>query len=101
MVRRAVLPGLVKLLGCAAVREGVPGALAALLDDCPALHRAAADADAIGRLAAFLQDERCSPRLKARWASKCDTLPCAWLRWHAAVLVTYDTQCYHHHCAGR
>lgn len=70
MVRRAVLPGLVKLLGCAVVREGVPGALAALLDDCPALHRAAADADAIGRLAAFLQDERCSPRLKARRASK-------------------------------
>lgn len=65
-VRRTVLPVLVKLLGCAAVREGVPGALAALLDSCPALHRAAADADAIGRLAAFLQDERCSAGLKAR-----------------------------------
>lgn len=72
-----MLPVLVKLLGCTPVREGVPGALAALLEDCPALHRAAADADAIGRLAAFLQDERCPARLKARrWRSCARALPC-------------------------
>lgn len=78
-VRRAVLPVLVKLLGCTPVREGVPGALAALLEDCPALHRAAADADAIGRLAAFLRDERCPARLKARRGGHAP-VPCQVLR---------------------
>lgn len=63
-VQQSVLPVLVKLLGEGEVREEVPSTLFRLICDSEALQRAASDADAISKLAAFLHDEHCSAKLK-------------------------------------
>jgi hypothetical protein len=63
-VRKAVLPVLTKLLGDAEVREEVPHVLSQLLADNKDLQAAAADADAISKLASFLHHDGCSTRLK-------------------------------------
>ncbi len=63
-VRRAVLPVLAKLLGEVEVREEVPHLLSRLLADNPQLQAAAADADAVSKLAGFLRCDDCSQRLK-------------------------------------
>ena len=58
---------LAKLLGKpGAVHEEAPQLLAQLVEGSPALQAAAADADAIAKLAGFLQQEGCSVRLKVR-----------------------------------
>jgi len=63
-VRNAVLPVLAKLLDEAEVREEVPHVLSLLLADRKELQAAAADADAISKLARFLRMDGCSQRLK-------------------------------------
>lgn len=63
-VRSAVLPVLAKLLGEEEVREEVPHVLSLLLADRKELQAAAADADAISKLARFLRMDGCSQRLK-------------------------------------
>jgi hypothetical protein len=50
-----VLPVLVRLLGEAGVTEDVPGALCQLVEPSTELQQAAADADAIVKLAALLR----------------------------------------------
>ena len=54
-LQQAVLPVLVRLLGEAAVGEDVPGALCQLVEGSAELQQAAADADAVARLAAILR----------------------------------------------
>ena len=54
-LQQAVLPVLVRLLGEAGVAEDVPGALGQLVGDNAELQQAAADADAIAKLAAILR----------------------------------------------
>ena len=63
-VRKAVLPVLLRLLGEEGVRERVPQLLARLLQDHPHLQAAAADADVVSKLAAFLHRDACSAQLK-------------------------------------
>ena len=65
-----MLPVLAKLLGEDDVREEVPHLLAGLLAGSPALQAAAADADAVSKLAALLQRPDCSARLKVRLTSR-------------------------------
>lgn len=54
-LQQAVLPVLVRLLGEAAVGEDVPGALCQLVEGSAELQQAAADADAIAKLAVILR----------------------------------------------
>lgn len=63
-MRRAVLPVLAKLLTDESVSEHVPHVLAELLKENKELQAAAADADAVSKLAALLQQDTCPPRLK-------------------------------------
>ena len=64
-VRRAVLPVLAKVLGKpGALYEEAPQLLAQLVEGSAALQAAAADADAIAKLAVYLQQQECSLYLK-------------------------------------
>ena len=85
-LQQAVLPVLVRLLGEAAVDEDVPGALCALVADSPELQQAAADADAIAKLAAFLRDPPRPPRL-VEGALRCLATLCATREEHRRQLV--------------
>ncbi|KAI7844558.1 hypothetical protein COHA_001916 [Chlorella ohadii] len=62
-LQQAVLPVLVRLLGEAGVAEDVPGALGQLVANNAELQQAAADADAIAKLGAILNDPARPPRL--------------------------------------
>ena len=64
VVRKAVLPVLAKLLNDPEVREQVPAVLSQLVADNRELQAAAADSDAISKLAGFLRRDDCSQRLK-------------------------------------
>ena len=57
---------LAKLLSDDTVREHVPHLLAELLKDNKDLQVAAADADAVAKLAYLLQQDNCPPRLKVQ-----------------------------------
>ena len=46
------------------VREQVPEVLYRLVEESDELQRTAGDADAVSKLAAFLQDDSCSVQLK-------------------------------------
>ena len=77
-----MLPVLAKLLSEPEVREEVPHVLSRLLTDNKELQAAAADADAVSKLAGFLRREDCSQRLKVKcrlkttsWCSK--RCPCS------------------------
>lgn len=70
VVRKAVLPVLAKLLNDPDVREQVPAVLSQLVADNRELQAAAADSDAISKLAGFLRRDDCSPRLKVDFFCK-------------------------------
>lgn len=75
-IRRAVLPVLAKLLAEPEVREEVPHVLSRLLANSKELQAAAADADAVSKLAGFLRREDCSQRLKVPARLHLLLLPC-------------------------
>lgn len=75
-IRRAVLPVLAKLLAEPEVREEVPHVLSRLLANNKELQAAAADADAVSKLAGFLRREDCSQRLKVPARLSFLLLPC-------------------------
>lgn len=86
-VRMAVLPILAKLLSDPTVREEVPHVLSQLLADNKELQAAAADADAISKLASFLHLEGCSTRLKVTRAFS--TLAC--YQGQSSMLASYKS----------
>ena len=71
-----MLPVLAKLLSDDTVREHVPHLLAELLKDNKDLQVAAADADAVAKLAYLLQQDNCPPRLKVRTFSASSASDC-------------------------
>ena len=71
-----MLPVLAKLLSDDTVREHVPHLLAELLKDNKDLQVAAADADAVAKLAYLLQQDNCPPQLKVQIFSTSFGLGC-------------------------
>ena len=67
---------LAKLLSDDTVREHVPHLLAELLKDNKDLQVAAADADAVAKLAYLLQQDNCPSRLKVRTISTSSDFGC-------------------------
>jgi hypothetical protein len=65
-VRKVVLPVLAKLLGEPGAREEAPHLLAALVAGSGPLQAAAADADAVAKLARALLHDVCTPRQLVR-----------------------------------
>ncbi|PSC76204.1 armadillo repeat-containing 8-like isoform B [Micractinium conductrix] len=85
-LQQAVLPVLVRLLGEAAVGEDVPGALCQLVEGSAELQQAAADADAVARLAAILREPERPARL-VEGALRCLATLCADKEEHRRQLV--------------
>jgi hypothetical protein len=75
-LQQAVLPVLVRLLGEAGLGEDVPGALCQLVQGSDELQQAAADADAIAKLAAILKYAQATCWQRMMPAS---TYRCIWL----------------------
>lgn len=85
-LQQTVLPVLVRLLEEAGVGEDVPGALCQLVEGSPELQQAAADADAITKLAAILREPARPPRL-VEGALRCLATLCAEKEEHRRQLV--------------
>lgn len=97
-----VLPILAKLLGEPAVREEVPHLLAQLVQGSPSLQAAAADADAIAKLAGFLLHDICTPRQLVGWGPRCGCMHCD--SFHLCVCVRLEKAQYDlgvRSCGGR
>ena len=65
-LKRRMLPSVLRLLCDPRVGDQVPQVLSKLLEGSPAVQSAAADANAVQRLAKHLQNPQCPPPLKAR-----------------------------------
>ncbi|EFN59484.1 hypothetical protein CHLNCDRAFT_138098 [Chlorella variabilis] len=85
-LQQAVLPVLVRLLGEAELAEDVPGALCQLVEHSVELQQAAADADAIVKLAAILREPPRPARL-VEGALRCLATLCANREEHRRQLV--------------